>query len=68
MRFPNVKHLEKRLTKLEGGPKPPGQRIVIVFGDDASSESIALSILGRPNQKLQVPRDDISLKLDVPVQ
>ncbi len=68
MRTLNVKQLERRLSKLEGGPKPAFQRIVVVFGDDASSESIALCISGRPNQKLPVTRDGINLRLDVPVQ
>ncbi len=68
MRTLSVKQLERRLSKLEDRPKPPAQRIVVVFGDDASSESIALSLSGRPNQKLPVPRDGINLRLDVPVQ
>ena len=67
MRTLNVKQLEKRLSKLEGGTKPAFQRIVVVFGDDASSESIALSVSGRPNQKLQAPREGNNLRLDAPV-
>ncbi len=44
MRTLNVKQLEKRLSKLEGGPKPPAQRIVVVFGEDDHVDALTFHV------------------------
>ncbi len=44
MRTLNVKQLERRLSKLEGGSKPPAQRIVVLFGDDMLAASLSFVI------------------------
>lgn len=58
MRTPSVKQLEKRLSKLEGGPRPTVQRIVVVFGDEPDADSIASVVTVYPNRNSQKIEQD----------